>query len=431
MLFTLEALKAKEGDCLLLHWGSLADPRLAVIDGGPSMVYDDFLRPRLDEIAAARGLSQLRIDLVMVSHVDNDHIVGIKALFGDLRNEVSNQIPANDRPILVDRLWHNAFDDIIGNAINAHYHQFSASFEAAADGEPPAGSVELLRHAFAGQGEDARDAAALGEDVAMLLAGHKEGRQLRVDHKALFDAHAIARLNAPFAGTLITAELTPDPEPFFGLEFHIVGPMQAEIDALQLAFDQYLRDHPPTSAEAALAAYADKSVPNLSSIVCMVTMGPAGNRRSMLLTGDARGDKILAGLQGAGYLDGSAGAHLHVDVLKVPHHGSDRNATLGFFKTISADTYIFSGDGKHGNPDRATVEWIIKSRGRDDRYTLVFTYPIDKTDARRKSESHGHWNEAEDAIGVLLEAVRDDGYRFDVRAGAPIAIELGDEKIAW
>ena len=35
MLFTLEPLKAAEGDCVLLHWGTGADAKLAVIDGGP------------------------------------------------------------------------------------------------------------------------------------------------------------------------------------------------------------------------------------------------------------------------------------------------------------------------------------------------------------------------------------------------------------
>ena len=42
----------------------------------------------------------------------------------------------------------------------------------------------------------------------------------------------------------------------------------------------------------------------------------------MLLTGDARGDDVLAGLREAGLLRRSP---LHVDVLKLPHHGSDRN----------------------------------------------------------------------------------------------------------
>jgi hypothetical protein len=54
MVFTLEPLRAQEGDCLLLHFGTAKDPKLAVIDGGPGRVYEDFLEPRLEEIREAK-----------------------------------------------------------------------------------------------------------------------------------------------------------------------------------------------------------------------------------------------------------------------------------------------------------------------------------------------------------------------------------------
>src|SRR5262245_13572254 len=99
MIFTLEALQAQEGDCLLLHWGTPDKPRLAVIDGGPGRVYENALQPRLAEIRAKRDLDMLTIDLVMVSHVDNDHIVGVKKFFRDLKSKVDNP----QRPFKVDR----------------------------------------------------------------------------------------------------------------------------------------------------------------------------------------------------------------------------------------------------------------------------------------------------------------------------------------
>ena len=37
-VFTLEALEAKHGDSLLLHYGTLDAPRLIVIDGGPRRI---------------------------------------------------------------------------------------------------------------------------------------------------------------------------------------------------------------------------------------------------------------------------------------------------------------------------------------------------------------------------------------------------------
>ena len=46
------------------------------------------------------------------------------------------------------------------------------------------------------------------------------------------------------------------------------------------------------------------------------------------------------------------GGTMHVDLLKVPHHGSANNLDDDFFERITADHYVFSGDGEHGNPER-------------------------------------------------------------------------------
>ena len=44
--FTLEALPARYGDCLLLHYGSDEKPGLILIDGGPGKVWEKSLQPR-------------------------------------------------------------------------------------------------------------------------------------------------------------------------------------------------------------------------------------------------------------------------------------------------------------------------------------------------------------------------------------------------
>jgi hypothetical protein len=61
--------------------------------------------------------------------------------------------------------------------------------------------------------------------------------------------------------------------------------------------------------------------------------------------GDALGDHILDGLEKGGHLvDGK----MHLDVLKLPHHGSERNITPTFFKNITADVYLASANGRTG-----------------------------------------------------------------------------------
>ena len=52
-----------------------------------------------------------------------------------------------------------------------------------------------------------------------------------------------------------------------------------------------------------------------------------------------------------------------IDVLKMPHHGSIRNTTERFLAFFLAGHYVFSGDGKHDNPDAPTIEAVVKMHG--------------------------------------------------------------------
>src|SRR5262249_41746751 len=125
--------------------------------------------------------------------------------------------------------------------------------------------------------------------------------------------------------------------------------------------------------------YVDKSVPNLSSLVLLAEV--KGKR--MLLTGDARGDRILEGLERAGLME--KGGKIEVELLKVPHHGSDNNIDEDFFERIIAKHYVFSGNGEHGNPERESLEMLFKARGDDD-YVMHLTYPIDEIDKGREED---------------------------------------------
>lgn len=359
MIFSLDVRRARKGDCLLLHYGPKDDLRLAIIDGGPATVYKKHLKPRLDEIRKGRELKNnqsLRVDLLMVSHVDDDHIRGIL----DLTRELSETPSAASVRVL--NFWHNSFDDIIGNTPDT---TAAAVFGAASlDGTLPDG-VDL----------DSDEDPEVVTGTLMVLASIAQGHRLRDDIMKLE-----ARLNLEFDGKLIVAGKKAR-EIGAGLSFTVAGPMTPEIEALQKKHDQWLQEQKNKKPEAALAAYVDKSVPNLSSIVVLAEAGG----KTILLTGDARGDKILEGLEQTGVL--KPGGTIHVDILKVPHHGSANNLETGFFERILADHYVFSGDGQHGNPERESFEMLFHARGKAP-FTIHLTYPIDEIDVEREKE----WN---------------------------------------
>jgi hypothetical protein len=356
MALILEALPAKHGDCLLLR-DARPDAELVLVDGGPSGVYRQSLRPRLEALHEARGGAPdepLPIRLAMLSHIDDDHINGLLQLTGELRRLQDEHRP---RPFEIEELWHNSFDDIVGN--------HAAALQAGAVAAVGAAALE----------GDIRDDLKVSRPAALVLASVGQGRQLRDDAARLGLA-----LNAAAGGGLVTAPLGASPvAELAGLTFHILAPSRERLLDLQREWDRKLEQMgvgQPAEAEA--AALLDSSVYNLSSIVCLVA---AGGRR-VLLTGDARGDDILEGLGNGGFLD--AHGRIHVDVLKLPHHGSDRNVDDAFFARATADHYVVSGDGRHGNPEPAMFDMLLRARGGDafalhptyDPATFTADYPV-------------------------------------------------------
>src|SRR5260370_14165027 len=114
MMLALEAVRARHGDCLVLHWGSANNPDLVLIDGGPDLVYKEFLRPRLLELRQKFASNAvLRVSLVMLSHIDDDHIQGLL----DLTNGIIDRLDEQEQQEFnIHRLWHNSFEDLVDEA---------------------------------------------------------------------------------------------------------------------------------------------------------------------------------------------------------------------------------------------------------------------------------------------------------------------------
>jgi hypothetical protein len=378
MPLTLEALRAKHGDSLLLHWGDADDPKLIVIDGGPRGVFRQFLEPRLAEIAEERDVDRLPVEILMVSHIDDDHVAGVLDLTKKLRREAD---AGDDLSYDVRTLWHNSFDDIVGE--NA-----GALESAARDGISTASTTEEV------PAEVLRS-----HPGALVLASVRQGRQLRDDAETLG-----LRVNAGDGEPFVARGTDGDRHELGGgLTLHLLGPLQEDLDAFQEEWDREITRlgvAQPSAVQA--AAYADESAFNLASLVVLASVGEGGDARTMLLTGDARGDKVLRGLEQAGLME--AGGEIHVDLLKIPHHGSDRNVETELFRRITADHYVVSGDGRHHNPELAMFQMIFAARDKDDEIHLHLTYAPDET----IDDYDG------DALQALFDAERAAGRRLTV-----------------
>lgn len=333
MIFSLEALQAFHGDCLLLHAGSSEEPRLVLIDGGPSKTWETSLRPRLQQLRAQRtGDGPLRIDLAMVSHIDDDHINGLLDLAGEL---VTQKLDSQPLECDVRTLWHNAFDDVIDDGAE----------------ELRIAAADVLSVPLQDPRADEIRAAGLA-----IVASVGQGRELRDQARQLGWA-----VNEPFAGPVALPAGGPRTITLGAVKLTVVGPRAAQLQRLHQAWDDWLAEHPKATADggAATAAFTDNSPYNLASIVVLAEC----EGKTMLLTGDARGDHVLEALDAAAVAKDGA---THVDILKLPHHGSIRNLADEFFERITADHYVISADGRHGNPETETLETIARTRADDD-----------------------------------------------------------------
>jgi len=349
MLFTLELLKAAYGDALLLHFGDPRTPGLAIIDGGPSGIYANVLKPRLNQLMKNKrrlNEGQLPIRLLMLSHFDDDHVNGVLALANDLA-ETTGQ-----KPYRIDSLWHNCFDDILGGKGDeqaASHTAFVKNF--------------LADESFSKHGSD---------HPLMLTASVKQGRELRNAAKRLgWD------INKEFGGKPVClpkggVKTIPLAD---GLILTPLGPNERELEALHADWNNRIKEIGGAADSVRSAGYDDESVYNLSSITMLAEMtGKDGPPLGMLLTGDARGDRILEGLEAAKLLHNGK---IHVDLLKLPHHGSARTVDPAFFKTVTADRYVISSNGeKYDNPDQDTLEWLAAARKGTGPFTLYLTYPV-------------------------------------------------------
>jgi len=338
---------AKKGDALILHYGPKERSKLLLIDGGPRGVYRKWLRPRLQELREDFQLDDdesLPFRLVMVSHIDDDHIAGIIDLFDELQEAKRRRRPA---PFKVHTLWHNSFDDLLDNK---KLEVVSRMASTAASNDPQGLPIPPQMRA----------------ETKAVVASTAQGRTLRNAAKVLR-----VKTNAPFKG-LIMAPAAKRVSLGHRLRFTVLGPSRSRVLNFQKKWDKDLKKILKKEKESAKAtAFEDDSPFNLASICVLAEM----RRKKILLTGDARGDYVMEGLKKARLLGKTK--PLHVDILKVPHHGSDRNVEDRFFKKITADHYVISGDGEHGNPEQETLMMIQRARGCRQQYTIHFTFTED------------------------------------------------------
>ncbi|MBN1373602.1 MAG: MBL fold metallo-hydrolase [Anaerolineaceae bacterium] len=413
----LNIFPSDKGDCLLL---TSADNKKVLIDGGMRASYSQFVAAQLPRLAR-NGL-----DLVYVSHIDSDHIGGILQLMDDLvawrrydyqvaNNNPSYPMPQAPRPPRPKVIWHNAFKDQTQDNKGLIEEQLVAN-------------LSILSADPQVIGEDLLD---LRETTGDLVTSVREGLLLssRVSAKQLG-----IQVNPQFNGETIFAEKAATPIPLGRMQIQVIGPLKADLEKLRDEWNDWLDRNQKTvkhirkemeddpafaymtegmkllsyirSFANALGNRGLVTTPNLASLMLYVKEG----KKTLLLTGDGHYRDILEGLKQRGLLD--ADGKLHVNVLKVQHHGSEHNAHQDFTRRITADHYIFCGNGAHNNPDLNVVDMMIAEHllhGPTSPFKFWFNSSVKKAGNEKNAE---HMRKL---VALLENAARAVPDRFSYR----------------
>jgi beta-lactamase superfamily II metal-dependent hydrolase len=371
-MLTLRVVQARYGDCLILENGSGKRRRNVLIDGGPGKVYRPYLRKELERINAEGG----QIDLLVLTHIDNDHVLGLL----ELMTEIKEQRAAGEPDVVrIRSIWHNAFKQILPEAgveaelleadvlaqpvknppADAEFSIGAAAFTESSGSTESSNTTESSNSNESGTAEDGSELDQLGG----VEFGVGEGVRLQLADELL----RIPR-NAGIGQGLVTLESTRRPERLAALRLWVFAPNAENLGDLRQKWMRWLDDKAGrVSFDISQPVVdPDDSVNNLSSIMLLAE----ARGRTILLTGDGRSQDIIAGLEAIGKLP--PGGTCHVDVMKVPHHGSARNAVGELFDRVLADMYVFSADGKYGNPDWQTLVWLVDAACRQEREIHIF-----------------------------------------------------------
>ncbi|ABX51719.1 beta-lactamase domain protein (plasmid) [Shewanella baltica OS195] len=321
MALELNILQAEHGDSIGISFEFKGEIRNILIDGGPAQAFEVQQTPRalklfLNEI---KNKNQ-KIDLLVLTHVDDDHIGGLLAGFNKngYLSEITQEVWFNS-----GKLIFNHFDKPLDDSNTIKLKNSSGSNTSIGQG------IKLEEH---------------------------------LTNKKIW-SHNLIKVG--------------DEIDWFGCKFKILSPSLAKLEKLLVKWE---KENPNANTAGTINDYQnsieqlladdnfeeDNSIHNGSSLAFIFEC----NDKSILFLGDAHPSIVIESLKSLGY---SKDNPLKIDYVKVSHHGSKANTNNELLLLIECENFIISANGKHhGLPNKLALARIIN---RFPTTNLMFNYP--------------------------------------------------------
>ncbi|OAP48926.1 hypothetical protein [Sinorhizobium americanum] len=317
-IFRIDMLPGREGDCLWIEYGDAAKPHRILVDGGRPLAWKT-LETRFAQLAP----DQRYFELLVLSHVDADHVEGLLRM-----------LKAPDLAVSFKDVW-----------FNGHKH------------------LEKIESLGAKQGEEFTD--GIGQKGWAWNAAF--------DHKSVVIPETGELPVKTLSGGMRLTLLSPTWEklealsPVWKAELRkagLLGPEEDDSDSPGVESLGALTIEEVEEA-AASAFKPDTSEANGSSICVLAEF----DGRRVVLTGDAHAPLMTESLRKL--RDG--GPPTVLDAFKLSHHGSHGTHTVELMNEIRSKRFLISTDGsRHKHPHLEAIARTVKHGGGD--IELIFNY---------------------------------------------------------
>jgi hypothetical protein len=313
--FRIEILPAYHGDCIWIEYGKGSEVNRILIDGGTVAAYEN-LKERIQRMPENDRV----FELIVLTHVDADHVEGLVRLFAE-----------KPLPIIVDQVWFNGWNQMepSDDSLGPLQGEFLSSL--------------LVKRVHEAWNPNAR-ALMVSENGRLPEYGLPGGMTLTLLSP---DAGKIEKMAKAWRSAVQKAGIGPGDlegawkalasrRQFLPKE----GLLGADNEMNKLLERQFMRDQaaPNGSSIAFLAEYAGKSA---------------------LFLADAHPDIVLRSIK---RLCKERGIEkLPVNAVKVSHHGSRGNTSEALLKAIQCPAYLISTNGdKFKHPDKECIVRILR-----------------------------------------------------------------------
>lgn len=313
----IKFLKASKGDCFLISFKDDKNTaRNILIDGGVNETYfdspnniDGELKFEIERI----NKDNEKIDLLILTHIDNDHILGLLKWIELDENAYK----------LIENIWFNS-----GKLIADYFK------------EPENPDLALGLKIFNTTDTGVNEAL----DFEKYLLTHKKWNRKTVK-----------------VGTDLNE---------FGINIKILSPNKEQLYKLLKEYKNKTGDSAYTGGkskdwdislkelirdeELNYIKPQDNSPKNQSSTSFIITI----NNKSFLFLADAPSNQIVKALQDLGK---SKENRLNVEFMKVSHHGSKNNTCNELLEIVKTNQYLISTDSStYGHPNKRTLARILR-----------------------------------------------------------------------